>query len=196
MGIFKYESAVPPVMLADISEIRILRKQNNLTQSQLARLSGVSQSLIAKLEAGLIDPSYGNFRKIHDVLNGLREEKEPKAGDVSSSRIISARRENSLVDAVRKMKRHGISQLPVMDGVNVVGLLAEKNVIEIVHQGRDVRKLRVEGAMGDAPPAVPVKTPLRIVTELLRVSPLVVVTRNGKPSGVVSKADILNRLAR
>ena len=183
-------------MLADLSEIRILRKQHNLTQSQLARLAGVSQSLVAKLEAGLIDPGYANFRKIHGVLTGIREKKELKAGDVASARIVSVSRGGSIVDAVRKMKRHGISQLPVRDGENLVGLLAERDVIELIHQGKDAGKLSVADAMGDAPPAVPVKTPLRIVTELLRVSPLVVVTRNGKPAGVVSKTDVLNRLAK
>ena len=60
---FKYGRHAAFFMLADLSEIRILRKQHNLTQSQLARLAGVSQSLIAKLEAGLIDPGYANFRK-------------------------------------------------------------------------------------------------------------------------------------
>ena len=183
-------------MIPDVNEIRILRKRHNITQSQLAKLAGVSQSLVAKLEAGLIDPSYGKFRKLHDVLTGINEKKEPKAGDVASGRIVSVNRGDRLVDAVRRMKRYGISQLPVRDGTNLVGLLAERDVIELIHQGRDAGKLRVEDAMGDAPPAIPVKTPLRIVTELLRVSPLVVVTRNGKPSGVVSKADVLNRLAR
>ena len=183
-------------MIADIKEIKILRKRHNLTQNQLAGLSGVSQSLIAKLESGLIDPSYGKFRKLHDVLTGINEKKEPKAGDVASTRIVSAGRNDLLVNAVKRMKKHGISQLPVREGTNLVGLLAERDVIEIIHQGRDAGKLRVSEAMGDAPPAVPLKTPLRIITELLRVSPLVVVTKNGKPSGVVTKADVLNRLAR
>ena len=183
-------------MIPDVKEIRVLRKRHNLTQNQLAGLSGVSQSLIAKLESGLIDPSYGNFRKLHDVLTGISEKKEPKAGDVASARIVSASRNDLLVNAVRRMKKHGISQLPVREGTNLVGLLAERDVIEIIHQGRDAGKLRVSEAMGDAPPAVPLKTPLRIITELLRVSPLVVVTKNGKPSGVVTKADVLNRLAR
>ena len=75
-------------MLAEIAEIKVLRKRHNLTQSQLAKLAGVSQSLIAKLESGMIDPSYTNFRKIYDVLTGLKEEREAKAEEVMSKRII------------------------------------------------------------------------------------------------------------
>ena len=41
-----------------IDRISKIRKQLGLTQIQLANLAGVSQSLIAKLESGRIDPSY------------------------------------------------------------------------------------------------------------------------------------------
>ncbi len=183
-------------MLSELGEIRILRKKHNLTQSQLAKLSGVSQSLIAKTESGLIDPSYGNFRKISEVLEGIGGEKELKAGDVARGRIISAGSNETLSEAVRKMRQHGISQLPVMEKGSVTGLLAETNVIESIHAGKNIKKLKVADAMGEAPPTVPVKTPLKVVTELLRVSPLIVVTDKGKPTGVITKADVLNRMAK
>jgi len=183
-------------MLAELNEIKALRKRHNLTQSQLAKLSGVSQSLIAKLEAGLMDPSYGNFRKLHDVLTGLGEKKEPKAGDIVSDRIISVSKNDSLSEAVRKMKHYNISQLPVMERENVVGLIAETNVVETIYEGKDVKKLKTADAMEEAPPSVPLKTPLKIVTELLRVSPLIVITNKGKAQGVITKADLLSKLAR
>src|SRR3989338_2080304 len=136
-------------MLNEINEIRILRKKHNLTQSQLAKLSGVSQSLIAKVEAGVLDPSYSNFRKISELLEGLGDEKELKAGDVARDRILSAGRNETLSEAVKKMKLHGISQLPVIEKGNVAGLLAETNVIESIHSGKDIKKLRVADAMDE-----------------------------------------------
>ena len=143
-------------MIAEITEIKIMRKRHGLTQTQLAKLSGVSQSLIAKLEAGIIDPSYSN---------------------------------------VKKMKHYGISQLPVIERGAVAGLIAETDVIESIRTGKDVKKLKVKEAMQEAPPTVPLKTPLKAVTELLRISPIVVVTDKGKPKGAITKADILNKLA-
>lgn len=183
-------------MLAEINEIKILRRRHNLTQSQLAKLSGVSQSLIAKLEAGVMDPSYSNFRKIFDVLTGLGEKKEVKAGDIVSAKIISIGRNKSLDEAIKKMKLYGISQVPVMEKNNVIGLVAETGVIESIHQGKDVKKLIITDVMEEAPPTVPLKTPLRIVTELLRVSPLIVITDKGRLRGVITKADVLHKLAR
>ena len=42
----------------NLDEISKLRKKLGISQSELSELSGVSQSLIAKLEAKKIDPSY------------------------------------------------------------------------------------------------------------------------------------------
>jgi predicted transcriptional regulator len=183
-------------MLAEINEIKTLRKRHNLTQSQLANLSGVSQSLIAKVEAGILDPSYSNYRKIIDFLNGLGEKNEAKAGDVASSKIIKVGKNSFLTEGIKLMKQHGISQLPVVESNNIIGLLAETDVIESIHKQQNVKKLRVSDVMEEAPPTVPEKTPLRLVTELLRVSPLIVVTDKGRPKGIITKSDVLNKLAK
>ena len=50
--------------LPDLDKIRQMRKRLNLSQRELAGMAGVSQSLIAKIERGTIDPSYSNVRKI------------------------------------------------------------------------------------------------------------------------------------
>ncbi|MFQ5647816.1 MAG: helix-turn-helix transcriptional regulator, partial [Candidatus Aenigmatarchaeota archaeon] len=43
--------------MQEITEIRKIRKKLGLTQSQLAQEARVSQSLIAKIEAGKLDPT-------------------------------------------------------------------------------------------------------------------------------------------
>ena len=43
-------------MITELREIKELRKKFGLTQTDLAELAGVSQSLIAKLESNMIDP--------------------------------------------------------------------------------------------------------------------------------------------
>ena len=50
----------------DIKEIKILRKKLEITQNELAKKSGVSQSLIAKIESSNIDPAYSSIKKIFD----------------------------------------------------------------------------------------------------------------------------------
>ncbi|MBI2575829.1 helix-turn-helix domain-containing protein, partial [Candidatus Woesearchaeota archaeon] len=45
-------------MIPELANIKTLRKKLGLTQSGFAGQVGVSQSLVAKIEAGRIDPSY------------------------------------------------------------------------------------------------------------------------------------------
>ena len=178
----------------ELQEIKRLRKKHNLTQAELAKLAGVSQSLIAKLEAGLIDPTFSHVKKIFDVLHGIEKENEPKAEQLITGKIISVSKNEPMPEAIRKMKSHGISQLPVTDGKAIVGLVSETNIIEKIAEGASPAKLQVKDVMEDAPPIIAKTTPLTAVMELLRHSSLVVVAENGKPKGVITKADILKKL--
>ena len=179
----------------ELQEIKRLRKKHSLTQAELAKLAGVSQSLIAKLEAGLIDPTFSHVKKIFDVLHGIEKEKEPKAEQLITGKIISVSKNEPMPEAIRKMKSHGISQLPVTDGKAIVGLVSETNIIEKIAEGASPAKLQVKDVMEDAPPIIAKTTPLTAVMELLRHSSLVVVAENGKPKGVITKADILKKIA-
>jgi len=51
-----------------LSYIKKMRKKFGLTQAKLAKMAGVSQSLIAKIESEKIDPSYKIAKKIFTVL--------------------------------------------------------------------------------------------------------------------------------
>ena len=55
-------------MVIEIREIKEIRKKLGLTQGQLANMANVSQSLIAKIEAGRLDPTYSNATKIFEAL--------------------------------------------------------------------------------------------------------------------------------
>ena len=58
--------ALPP----SPQELRSLRKKANLTQKELAMKAGISQALIARIEAGDVDPRVSTLRKILIVLSG------------------------------------------------------------------------------------------------------------------------------
>ena len=62
-------------MLPKLEEISKRRRVLGLSQKQLARLAGVSQSLIAKVEAGKTEPSYLRTKSIFDTLEKLQGRK-------------------------------------------------------------------------------------------------------------------------
>jgi transcriptional regulator with XRE-family HTH domain len=49
--------------------LRYLRRQRNLTQEQLAELSGLSVDFISLVERGINAPSFENIEKFAQVLN-------------------------------------------------------------------------------------------------------------------------------
>ena len=178
-------------MHLDVNEIKIMRKKFGLTQSELAKQSGVSQSLIAKIEAGKIDPTYSKVRKIFGFLDSLREKQELKAGDVMRPSIISVKPSASIPDAVAKMRKHKISQMPVISDNKCVGIVSEAIILNSL---LDKKARAVNEIMGEAPPVVSKNTSINVVSELLRFIPMVMIAEKGKLLGVVTKSDILGKL--
>ncbi len=73
-------------MFPTLEDIAKRRRQLGLKQSELAKMAGVSQSLIAKLEAGTIDSSYTKVKTIFDVLERLEFKTKTQADKVLSQK--------------------------------------------------------------------------------------------------------------
>ena len=184
-------------MLPSIDEIAKKRRIAGLTQQKLARLAGVSQSLIAKLESHKIDPSYTKVKAIFDALERLQTEKEVRAENVLHSNVIGIQKSDPVSKAVQTMAEYGYSQLPVFDGEHSVGSISEKTIIGKVSEGKNlnqVSKLSVGDVMEEAFPQVGEDAPLTLISSLLQVYPAVLISTKGKVVGIVTKADLLKML--
>lgn len=175
----------------EISEIKHIRKKLGLTQSELAKQSGVSQSLITKVEAGLLDPSFSNAKKIFNALESLGKKKEMKAEEVMETKIIPANPEETPAEVVKKMKKHEISQLPVVENDSVVGLVSESVLLGAMIENR---KGRIREIMADAPPTVSKSASVSVVSDLLKHYPIVVVVEKGRLKGVITRSDLLRKV--
>ena len=73
-------NSFPPV-----SDIKRIRKSLDITQTELAAASGVSQSTIAKIERNKMSASYETVVKLFETLEGMRknEKRDLTAADVS-----------------------------------------------------------------------------------------------------------------
>ena len=178
----------------ELEEIRRMRKRLELTQKELAKLAGVSQSLIAKVESGKMDPTYSKAKKIFSVLESIKSRHEEKAGMFTTKKVIFTRKNERITDAAKKMKKNSISQMPVLEKGKVVGMVSETGILEMISKGKDISELKSEDVMEDAPPAISKNTPKEAIISLLRYTPIVLVHENGKCTGVITKADLLKRL--
>jgi len=174
----------------DIYNIKKIRRELGLTQKELSRLCGVSQSYITKIESGILEPTYTNAMKILETLRRIIEKNEIKAKDIMSTKIISIKPNDTIKKAVSFMKKHNISQLPVIDNNNLIGHINEK--IILVNMSKD--KNYVEDIMALPPPIVDVNSPLIMIKDLLKYWPLVLVIKNKKYVGIITKSDLLDNL--
>lgn len=184
-----------------LDEIKRQRRQLGLTQAQLASLAGVSQSLIAKIEGGRSEPSYPHVRRIFGALGREAQKVRPelRVGEVCSRRLVTASRSDRVQDAAATMRRHQISQLPVFEGQVQVGSLTERVIshgLATDHTPDALARMRVSDIMGDTFPQLDEGTPLHVAAALLQTESAVLVTRDGRPLGVLTKADLLKAVAR
>jgi predicted transcriptional regulator len=186
-------------MLPLISELKSRRIVEGLTQRKLAELSDVSQSFVAKLEAGKIEPGYEKARKIFDCLEKLHSKREVLAKEVMRESISFVRPTDSVKRAIGIMQRKAVSQLPVIDSGKSIGLVSEKAILtEIGSAGKtvDISKIAVECLMEDSAPTIQENTPLSLVTQLLNYNTAVLVKKKGKILGIITKADVLENILK
>lgn len=186
-------------MFPSLEDIGKKRRQLGLKQSELARMAGVSQSLIAKLESGKIDSSYTKVRIIFEVLK--RQEAKSKiqsqGNRVFNNEVISVQKDEPLSNVVQLMKEHGYSQIPVFDGKQPIGSISEKTILRQILAGKDltqISKMPTGEIMEEAFPQVSEDVPLSTISSLLQTYPAVLISKKGKTIGIITKADLLRML--
>ncbi|MDH7563988.1 MAG: CBS domain-containing protein [Candidatus Bathyarchaeota archaeon] len=169
--------------------IRKLRVEVGLTQERLARLVGVSQAHIAKIERGVVDPRLSTVNRILQVLDGW---KSRRCRDIMSSGVIFARLKDRVLDVSDKMVKHCISQVPVIERGRVVGTVTEESIMRRL--GSDVDKRTVKEVMVSPLPIVSEETDVEKIKGLLKSYQGVLVSRGMRIVGIITRSDLLKFL--
>ena len=180
----------------ELTDLRRMRKLLGLTQAELAKLSEVSQSLIAKIEAGKVDPSYTRTKKIFEILESFEKKAGRCAKDIMEPTLITTTFDAPVSSAVKIMHAKAISQLPILKGDEVIGSLSEKNLVEKIASGdgvEDILTKRVDAIMDDPFPTVSEDAPLELVAKMLNYYGAVLVYSVGRPAGIVTRSDLLRK---
>lgn len=180
--------------MLNLNEIKQIRKHLGLTQKQLAEKANVSQSLIAKIESGKIDPAYHNAQKIFSALNVLTKHEERKAEDIMNRHIVSLQPNNKANEAVAVMKKYAISQVPIILNKRVLGLVSESTILDNID--KNINSLSLREIMEDAPPIIPKETGITVIADMLKHFPLLIVQDSGKLKGIITKADLFKNIKR
>ena len=180
-------------MVLKIKDIKKLRLSLRLTQQKLSEISNVSQSLIARIEAGKIDPSYSNVEKLFSALESIKKNSSDfKAKDLMSKKVASVSSKEKILKTVKIMKKRGISQLPVLQDGKVIGLVDESTISSSIE--KNLSTTNVEEIMTEPPPMISSETNVAMLSSMLQFNQCLLVTKKGKIVGIISRADILKTL--
>ncbi|MEW6036159.1 MAG: CBS domain-containing protein [Candidatus Micrarchaeota archaeon] len=178
----------------ELERIGKMRKQLGLTQKKLAALAGVSQSLIAKIESGKIDPAYSKVMQIFLALEREHSKGKKTSEQIMTPHIASVTPSDHLDRAVKLMRAKDISQLPVLEGGKCVGSISDTLVVDLLADGRSPKDILVRDAMAESYPVLPANSFSDVVTDLLHHYPAVLVEKDGRLAGIITKADLLRAI--
>ncbi|HXW99228.1 MAG TPA: CBS domain-containing protein [Methanomicrobiales archaeon] len=173
-------------------EIRARRMALGLTQTDLAKKAGISQSMIARIESGSVDPRVSTLTRIVAVLS-QKEEPLHRAREVMHTPVYSVGPADPVSRAVEIMEKSDVSQLPVVEGGVPVGCISESAIVSALEEGgmhgsgsRPVRDFLEPGF-----PTVSTEADVRDVVSLLRENHAVLVVEGGRLAGVITKHDLI-----
>jgi cystathionine beta-synthase len=116
--------------------------------------------------------------------------------------LVTIEAHHKVGEAIELMQRYSISQLPVVRTqppeslADVVGSLHDRGLLDRVFKNPDALNDNVAEAMGPPLAAVDASDSLdRVFADLTAGSPAVVVVRHGRPSGMLTRSDLLEYLA-
>lgn len=180
-------------MIFDVSQLKKIRRQLELTQHAFAKQAGISQSMVAKIESGKLDPAYSKVRQIEQALAAFTHQEEKKAREIMAAPVVSVKPDARVSEVVRIMQRKGISQVPVVERRHVIGMVSEGSIL-----GREdnVAHLKANVVMTETPPIIGLETGVSVIKQLLQFYPCVLVKEKEKLVGIITRADLLKVLVK
>jgi len=181
------------LQMVTIEDLRRLRRSAGLTQKQLADKAGVSQSLIARIERGSVDP---RFSTVNRILTALRAPVPTRnAKDLMSYPVEGVNAKETVRSTIEKMKRTGFSQLPVLIEGMVVGSLHESAILKRIARSSNPEHVLsgvVYNLMDKPFTTVSPHEEINKVVEILSSGePALLVVQDGLPLGIITKIDVL-----
>lgn len=139
-------------------------------------------------ENGFWDPSSDGY-SVAELLQNRKTEK---------TAVVTVEASASVPDAVALMREHNISQLPVVEGSNVVGSLQETVLMNRIFEDSSCLSQQVREVMSEALPTISQDTKVASVYQLLLEGrpAVLVLDEHSQPSGIVTKIDLIDHFSK
>ena len=174
------------------SHVRRWRKGLNITQSKLSEMSGVAQSVIAKIENEAVDPRVSTLRKLVEALSRFENPNLlHTVQDIMTTDVAALKFEDTIQVAIDRMVKDGISQLPVLSNEgNILGIVSEDSILQKGAQRNGV----VGQVMHTSPAIVDISLSVSEARRRLTEVEALLVVEGNLLVGLVSRMDLVRAL--
>ena len=167
-------------------DFKLLRIQAGLSQGELADLINKTQSYVARIEGGTLNPP---LSVVYDIIRATHGWSGKKCSDIMTRDPETVDARNSVMQAVHKMREGDFSQLPVVRTGRVLGVVTMKDIFDNLEL--DLDEVSVEAIMSHSgSPMVDDDIAVESIIPLFRESSCVLVQRQGRLSGIITKSDL------
>ena len=183
--------------LPSLETIKRQREKLHISQKKLAVMTGVSTSMINQIESGRSKPSYDTAKKIFENLAILEGESSSHvAGEICKTPVEKMKPSQTINDAVKKMNEMAISQIPIFDGSEPVGVVSEEGLVKklATTNTRQWKKTQLKDVMTSVPPILNYDTPANTLGPLLQFTKCILVSKNSKIVGIITASDTLRMI--
>ncbi len=188
--------------LKSITErIRRTRDTLGISQKKLAKLVGLSQSEIARIERDpeKLNPGYATVAAIADALDSYSagyvgtDTLSRPVSDIMHRKVVYVRPKDRIEIAIELMKSRDFSQLPVLNNRKAsIGTVYQKKILFMAAESYGGRKgMLVEDIMDGALPQVDEETQIKKIKPILENFDALLVSDNNRIVGIVTVYDFL-----
>ena len=171
-------------------DLKMMRNKKGYTQAELAKLTGFSQSLIARIESGKVNPRMSTIQKILSVLSIHSD----KAVDISKKEAIIIYHNKSVGNAIEIMENNYISQIPVRDKATkkFLGVISEKLIMSyITDRGPSSVNDKISKMQLEKLEIISSDLQLPEIEHLLQNTSVLLVRLRKEKFGIITKSDLL-----
>ena len=109
--------------------------------------------------------------------------------------LVTVPASSNVPEVIGLLKLHGVSQLPVMDGTQLMGIISEKMLLERALQGD-----RTSTTVGELAQSnyctVDSDTSIAVLTDLFRRFKVAIVLKDGAPSDIITRIDLIDHISQ
>lgn len=170
--------------------IKELRKKLGISQKELAERVGVTQAHIAKIESEKVDARLSTINKIITILESNQSKTQCK--NFMTRHIVSISPNDKVSKAIHLMRRHGISQMPVVQNDIPIGSIEESTIIKNLN--KNLHNKKVKDIMEDSFPIISSNDTIETAKALLDFHHAVLLSEKNRLVGIMTKSNLMTSI--